>query len=204
MSVRIVMNRKIRTIRIHPAIGIARLGNSPDRCFIGPEIPEVYPDVRLYRDQENRMKRQGARFRLFAYDANDAVIGEINCRDPRVKSIQWTVHLRNTKAAGRRFEGIMNQNARFRNLRFKRDHLVLDPGIHTIKGIEESVPNSNDTTRLNSKLKNGRKVDMTCNTFMNQSLSEPLILGTLLTDGSGRLVVLGGHGRVELADSYQN
>ena len=29
----------IDSIRIHPAIGIARLGNSPDEYFIGPEIP---------------------------------------------------------------------------------------------------------------------------------------------------------------------
>ena len=29
----------ISSIKIHPAIGIARLGNSPYEFFIGPELP---------------------------------------------------------------------------------------------------------------------------------------------------------------------
>ena len=32
---------KIKTIKIHPAIGIARVGNSPGEFFIGPEFPEI-------------------------------------------------------------------------------------------------------------------------------------------------------------------
>ena len=28
---------------IHPAIGIARVGNSPDECFLGPETPGPHP-----------------------------------------------------------------------------------------------------------------------------------------------------------------
>src|SRR5215469_8252077 len=62
LPVQTMANKKIKTIRIHPAIGIARLGNSPESCFIGPEIPGVHPDVSLYRDREFCLKRQGARF----------------------------------------------------------------------------------------------------------------------------------------------
>src|SRR6476659_5255186 len=70
-------DKKIKKIRIHPAIGVARLGNSPDKCFLGPEVPGIYPDATKYRDEEFRLKRQAARFRLFAYDEHDKVIGEI-------------------------------------------------------------------------------------------------------------------------------
>lgn len=94
-------------IRVHPAIGIARLGNSPEEFFIGPERPGSYPGVDEYRDSQQRLKRQGARFRLFEYRGEaDKLIKEINMDDPRVKSIRWTVHLVNSKAAGRFFRGI--------------------------------------------------------------------------------------------------
>ena len=56
-------------IRIHPGIGIARLGNSPE-FFIGPEAPgEISdpggdggggPDGGSYKDSQQRMKRQVA------------------------------------------------------------------------------------------------------------------------------------------------
>jgi len=34
--------RAIKSIKIHPAIGIARLGNSPTGFFVGPEVPGVH------------------------------------------------------------------------------------------------------------------------------------------------------------------
>jgi len=41
----------IKTIKIYPAIGIARLGNSPTGFFIGPERPAAkagFPPERLH------------------------------------------------------------------------------------------------------------------------------------------------------------
>jgi len=174
-------NKPIRKIRIHPAIGVARLGNSPEEYFIGPEVPGVWPAVSQYRDKEHCLKRQAARFRLFAYDGNDEVIGEITSQDPRVKSIRWTVHLRNTKPAGRRFEGVLHPIAHYRNEGVRRDLLILDGGATDIEGA------------------NHIKVDIRCATFMNKKFSEPLKLGTLLTDEAGRLLVLGGHGESDTA-----
>jgi len=69
---------KIVAIKIHPAIGIARVGNSPSEFFIGPEIPGVH--VRPpggYRDAQGRIKRQAARFRLFGYDKKGKPVREI-------------------------------------------------------------------------------------------------------------------------------
>ena len=163
--------------RIHPAIGIARLGNSPEEYFIGPEIPRVYPDVNHYRDSQMRLKRQGARFRLFAYRGRgNKGAREINLDDRTVKSIQWTVHLVNSKAAGRRFKGILHDHAPPRNKDHRRELLVLD-------GQPASVEGAN------------QKLDIYyCKKFIGQEFPEPLKLGTLRTDSKGRLIVLGGHG----------
>ena len=165
-------------IRIHPAIGIARLGNSPEEYFIGPETPGVYPDVNRYRDSKMRLKRQGARFRLFAYRGRgDKHAREINIDDPTVKSIQWTVHLVNSKAAGRRFEGILHDHAPWRNKKHRRNSLVLDGKPASVEGINQ-------------------KLDIYyCKKFIGKDFSDPLKLGTLRTDSKGRLIVLGGHGR---------
>ena len=69
------------TYRIHPAIGIARLGNSPDSFYIAPEqtgaapidcgsdgIPTAQQPVTSYKDEKNRIRRQAARFRIYVYD----------------------------------------------------------------------------------------------------------------------------------------
>ena len=75
------------TYRIHPGIGIARLGNSPDAFCISPEQPAALPlecdargnplmtpdgmsEVRIasFKDAQGRMKRQAARFQIWAYD----------------------------------------------------------------------------------------------------------------------------------------
>jgi hypothetical protein len=167
----------IKTIRIHPAIGIARLGNSPDGYFIGPEIPGVHPKVREYRDPKGRLNRQAARFRLFAYDKEDDLLGEVTAGNG--VDIQWTVHLRNTKAAGRRFAGILHQDAPFRNQRYKRyarRDFILDGKPTSIRGVLQQQ-------------------QIECCNFMRHVFSPTLRLGTLITEKQGRLLVLGGHGR---------
>ena len=64
-----------------------------------------------YRDSKMFLKRQGARFRLFEYcGRGHKHAQEIDADNPRVKSIKWTVHLVNSKAAGRFFAGILDQD----------------------------------------------------------------------------------------------
>jgi hypothetical protein len=121
--------------RVHPSIGIAHVGNS-DEYNLAPEsmaalpLPDggkytsqnpgtvgglpLRPDGfttitnRDVRDSSGRLKRQAARFRIFAYP-NDAVdryptgagteitIGS-QVGDKRVGDIVWTVHVANKKA----------------------------------------------------------------------------------------------------------
>jgi len=50
---------------IHPGIGVARIGDSPDDYFLGPEVPPPgAPPDGGYRDRSGALKRQAARFRL--------------------------------------------------------------------------------------------------------------------------------------------
>src|SRR6185436_583978 len=64
--------------KIHPAIGIARVGDSPDEFYLAPEqagaMPnELTPDggeqpITKFKDGKGRVKRQAARFRVYGYD----------------------------------------------------------------------------------------------------------------------------------------
>jgi hypothetical protein len=77
----------VATYKIHPGIGIARLGNSDTEFYIAPETPAGMPQecepngnprvgldgltpvlVSTFRDAEGRIKRQAARFQVFVYD----------------------------------------------------------------------------------------------------------------------------------------
>ena len=66
---------RIKYCKIYPGIGIARLGNSPDDYFIGTEVSgsPPTPEDNLFKDVQGRVKRQGARFHIYAYDSNDKV-----------------------------------------------------------------------------------------------------------------------------------
>jgi hypothetical protein len=83
--------------KIFPPIGIARVGDSETDWFLGPESPNP-KDARPehFRDAEGRLKRQAARFRIFAFDEEDRVVREITSREA---DIEWTVALANKKAA---------------------------------------------------------------------------------------------------------
>ena len=84
------------TYKIHPAIGIARVGNSPDEFFIGPErVGELPQPAGGFKDAQCRVKRQAARFRIFAHH-DDGSAQEITDEHA---DIVWTVRLVNAKAA---------------------------------------------------------------------------------------------------------
>ena len=49
---------EIKQVIIHPAIGVARVGNSPDEYFVLPDlINEPITDPGNFRDAEGRIKR---------------------------------------------------------------------------------------------------------------------------------------------------
>jgi hypothetical protein len=58
--------------RIHPSIGIARLGDSELGYFLGPELPGVPPLPRAGTGEQSfrdsGIKRQAVRFRIYEYE----------------------------------------------------------------------------------------------------------------------------------------
>ncbi|GAA1937426.1 LodA/GoxA family CTQ-dependent oxidase [Kitasatospora viridis] len=175
------MSDEIAYARIHPAIGIARVGNStrPDGWFYGPEVPEPPAEAPgFYKDEQGAVKRQAARFRIYGYDADGRAVRELTPGDPDT-AIEWQVHLANTKAAWYEFRlpndipdmkdvQVPQRNAKITD----RASLIIDPGPKSI--------NATDRT----------PVEFTGGSF----LGTPVPLGAMHTDQDGHLVVLGGAG----------
>lgn len=170
------MDNRIVRASIHPAIGIARLGNSATEFFIGPEVAEPLPQSPgFYRDASGALKREAARFRLYGYNAAGDVVAELT---PDSAEITWSVHLANRKAAWYQWQIAMDipeaatcvlplRNASV----VARDALVIDAELQCIQGRQASP------------------VD--CSGFF---MGIPVKIGELCTDAEGRLVVLPGHG----------
>src|SRR5690349_18647716 len=118
---------RIAYCAIHPAVGVARVGDSPEEYVLGPEQPGGDEAPASYKDKAGRVKRQAVRFRVFAYDESDAVLGELTAEDAE---IAWTVHLRNGKGAAQQFTGDGRRNDKVAD----RASLVIDPGPRTVAG----------------------------------------------------------------------
>src|ERR1700741_4255319 len=159
--------------KIFPAIGVARIGNCPDDSasgfYGGPEIPgSVIVPLNGYKDAQGRVRHQAARFRIYGWE-NGVFMGEI---PSSVANITWTVELANTKAAFNQFHGIGHTNGPLRNASVTdRSSLAITPGPRTIAG-------PNGAAFFDAGLFRG----------------VPVPLGEIQTDGSGRLLVLGGFG----------
>ena len=179
------MHPPISYCKIHPGIGIARLGNSPTEYFIGPEVPGYVPQPKdgLFKDNEGRVKRQAVRFRIYAYDSNDKVVKELTSDDC---SITWQVHLANRKSASNKFRGFYNppspekRNSDIVGEEEERRNLVIDSGPISINGINQSGDNF--------KFDKGK------------CFGVEVPLGELQTDEKGRLIVLGGFGKSDCRD----
>jgi hypothetical protein len=200
------------TYRIHPSIGIARLGDSELAYFIGPELPGVPPLPRAGTGEQSfrdsGIKRQAARFRIYQYEADSdgqyAVVRELTLDEPDVASVRWTVHLANTKASFQRFEGALGDPTAAppvtppgtpppRNADVKGDHerrrrLEINPGARSIGG-REVTTGATFTPTASSRHETWPTVD---DTPGGAKVID--YLGELHTDQTGRLIVLGGHG----------
>ncbi|HEY0468943.1 MAG TPA: LodA/GoxA family CTQ-dependent oxidase, partial [Polyangiaceae bacterium] len=73
--------------KIHPALGVARVGNAPDEFFIGPEsADELVQPPGGFKDASCRVKRQAVRFYIFEHDTATGTAAEIT---DQVPSITW-------------------------------------------------------------------------------------------------------------------
>lgn len=177
----------IARVGIYPALGISRVGGS-QKWFYAPELPGVpaHPEGG-FKDGDSLIKKQVQRFRIFAFDDQGRVIQELTAADA---SIEWRVHVANTKAA---WYGFVNPHdngehapgipTRMRNQYFtttaqREKMLVIDPGAVSISGANTNW-NGNDQ---NYAMK-GRFWD-----------SVDVGLGQVRTDAAGRLLVVPADG----------
>jgi hypothetical protein len=178
--------------KIHPAIGIARLGNA-STYFIGPEIPGVRPTGVPPYKEGGKIKPQAARFRVFEYvdqKGQYAWSREISLDEKDVTKMRWTVHLANRKASFFEFNGLAGaerppQPLRNNNFTGDRRDLEIDPK-------ERSISGKNATPIEFSK---GTSKNPTSERWPNpKPFPEITSLGRILTDDRGRLLVIGGSG----------
>jgi L-Lysine epsilon oxidase N-terminal/L-lysine epsilon oxidase C-terminal domain len=189
--------------RIHPAIGIARVGNAdPSTYFIGPEAPGYGPlgaapgtQAPPYKAADGRVKPQAARFRIYEYamvNGRQLPVREVTLDTPGVSAIRWSVHLANKKASFYKFEGPAGESeppGPVRNASVSdRASLEIDFGGRTIAGRSQAPV----------EFRAGSSQQVSCPLDVN---GQPVIdyLGQLRTDASGRLIVLGGQGRANYA-----
>lgn len=206
--------------RIHPGIGIARLGNSDTEFYLAPETPAGLPQacdadgnpsyqadglapvlVTDFKDPQGRIKRQAARFQVFVYDdqspegrplkIGDTVEGGGN--QGTLVDIQWQVYVANKKACWYEFDTTQGEHGypddyprRNADETQNRSRLIIDPGPRIVNG----------TTKRRAAFDRAGE-GRYATTFPPETLAPISIdtLGEMMTDDSGRLIVLGGHGR---------
>lgn len=167
---------------IYPPIGVARMGDSPDEYFIGPEVPEpIAQEKGYYRDTKGRLKRQAARFRVYGLNALGEPVRELTTENAE---ITWGLEMVNQKSAWYQFQLALDiPEAKMAPPSLLRNANVADRSKLVIKGGEVEL------TGANAKRK----------TCAGKFMDEPVYLGEGKTDEKGRLIVLGGHG---LSKSY--
>jgi L-lysine epsilon oxidase-like protein len=165
----------VNTVKIFPSIGIARLGNSLNEFFIGPEIPGIYnPPSSGYKDSNFHVKRQAACFHLFGYEIGSTVGKEITLLDADIK---WTVELANTKADWFKFDDVEHPSTVLRN--------------HTITGANRASLRITPGPRVLDSTGSITSKAFDTGTFGPDSVP----LGEMQIDSDGHLLVLGGFGK---------
>lgn len=214
----------LQTFRIHPAIGIARLGDSPTEFAISPETPAARPiqcdsagnavlgadgvteQIDLtFKDGQGRIKRQAARFQIYVYDDASPEGRPLKVGDPikgggnagTLVDIQWRVHLANKKAAWYQFQGLSGEHG------YSATHPLRNADITDSTERQQLiidpgprfVRNTDPGPRRASFDRDGD--DVYSATFPPQGMVPHDIdtLGDIMTDDKNRLLVLGGHGK---------
>lgn len=206
--------------RIHPGIGIARLGNSPTEFYLAPETPAAVPTacdrlgnprrlpdgegvqtVTRFKDAEGRIKRQAARFQVWVYDDESPEGRPLELGDPirgggndgTLIDIQWRVYLANKKAVWYDFEQQEGEHGYSPGHPRRNAQVEGDARQRLIIDPGPRVVDCSDRREARFDRDSG---GVFAATFPPERLEPCSIdtLGELKTDNVGRLLVLGGHG----------
>lgn len=168
----------IVSARIHPAIGIARVGNAETAYFFGPETTTPAPAESIKRrDGTGALMRQAARFRIYGYNRAGEVVTEMTPENAR---IEWKVQLANLKATWYQFQ------------------IALD--IPEAENSKPSLKRNKDASDrpalgITAPLTMVLGVNAPASTCEGRFNGNSVYLGEIKTDQAGRLVVLGGRGK---------
>lgn len=175
---------KIVSLRVHPGLGIARVGNAPsdDEYVLAPEVPGAPPQSRdgAFRDSTGRIRRQVVRFRIYAEFA-DGQTSELTADDG--VTISWTVEIANLKAGWYMFENAMDLPAPFAKHCTRRNAQV----IGAARAQLDILPGSRS---ISGRSEYGAAYKFDTGKFYDKTV----YLGELRTDPLGRLLFHGGHG----------
>lgn len=215
-------SKKITRLQIHPAIGVARVGDSPDAFYLSPETTGGVPlqcdsggnaiidpitlaekTVTKYKDALGRVKRQAARFGVYVIDehgkGNLLKVGdsiETLTGTGTVVDIKWTTYLANKKSVWYQFKQLEGEHG------YAPDHplrnaSITDPGARQKLIIDPGPRTINviSDPKKASFSRGSAKAGVT-ESFPPENLKPFGIdtLGEVMTDQQGRLIVLGGHG----------
>ncbi len=183
--------------KIHPGIGVARVGPSQDGYFLGSETKDGRPfelspggeaAFRGYKDASFLMRREGARFRVFEYERDDATgaltfVGEVT---PGMATVHWSVTLGDRKAAGPFMRGSTGPQG-------ERIIVPRPSGA----GVSRRNNGVTDRTRLaaSASLSGIGGANRPLEALRGEIMDREVLLGEAGTDHQGRLVVLGGMGQ---------
>jgi hypothetical protein len=211
---------RVPVYRIHPGIGIARLGDSPSEFYISPEKPGALPTacdsqgnpllspngeselpVEKFKDAEGRIKRAAARFQVWVYDDQSPDGRPLSLGDPvfgggnhgTLIDVQWRVYLANKKAVWYEFSQLDGEHGYLEGHRL-RNADITDEQARQMLIIDPGphVVNATDLRRA--------YFSREASEFYSPTFPPPLqphsidTLGEIFTDSKGRLLVLGGHG----------
>ncbi|WP_245494540.1 LodA/GoxA family CTQ-dependent oxidase [Rhizobium ruizarguesonis] len=180
----------IESIKVYPPLGIARVGNAKgsDDYFVGPEViggPPTMPDgtpalfVDHFRKADGSIKRQAARFRVYAH-LKDGSVFEVTADDAH---IEWRVAIANLKAGWYDFNQAMDLSDGLSQPALRRNRELSLPSDD--RSDLDIVP-----TPLSISGPDAPPVTFNDGTFWRKIVP----LGELRTDSKGRLLFLGGHG----------
>jgi hypothetical protein len=178
--------------KIHPGIGIARVGPSRSGFYIAGEtmgadnieIDGAGNEVPFagYKDASMLMRRQAVRFRVFEYERDETTGQEVLLREITAADAQinWSVRLAATKAA-----------------QFQQEVLVFENKDTLIQGSlprNEDVPIDSLRTEVALAV-SGANFRYTPGAEPQGAIRDkPIYIGEARTDSEGRLIILSGFG----------
>lgn len=208
------------TYCIHPGIGIARLGDSPDEFCISPETPAALPiacdrqgnplltpdgktelRVSKFKDPQGRIKRQAARFHIYVYDEKSPHGRPLKIGDPIegggnhgvLVDIQWRVYLANKKSTWYQFDSLKGEHG------YEASHPLRNADITDSEARQRLIIDPGPQI-VNCSDRRRASFSRTSNELYAPVFPPPLqprsidTLGDILTADNGHLLVLGGHG----------